>query len=99
MKCAYCGKEDKGTREHIISSGVLDLFPECFLTIDNSRKTSYTDDPVIKDVCEDCNNNKISYIDSYSKKIIGRYFLNKYKSNDEIEIEYDAALIQKMLLK
>ena len=38
MKCAYCGKEAKATKEHIISSGVLDLFPECFLTMDEKRK-------------------------------------------------------------
>ena len=30
MKCAYCGKEARGTREHIISSAILDLFPECY---------------------------------------------------------------------
>ena len=34
MICAYCGKEAKGTKEHIISSGILGLFPECFATID-----------------------------------------------------------------
>ena len=28
MKCAYCGREARGTKEHIISSGILDLFPE-----------------------------------------------------------------------
>jgi len=27
MICAYCGKEAKGTKEHIISSGILGLFP------------------------------------------------------------------------
>ena len=32
MKCAYCGKEARGTREHIISSAILDLFPECYIT-------------------------------------------------------------------
>ena len=34
MKCAYCGREAKGTKEHIISSRILDLFPECYLTFD-----------------------------------------------------------------
>ena len=38
MKCAYCGKETKGTKEHIISSAILDLFPECYLTYDGLRK-------------------------------------------------------------
>ncbi|HOJ10732.1 MAG TPA: hypothetical protein PK733_09085 [Clostridiales bacterium] len=26
--CAYCGQEAKGTKEHIISCAILDLFPE-----------------------------------------------------------------------
>ena len=38
MKCAYCGRETKGTRDHIISSGILDLFPECYITFDDTRK-------------------------------------------------------------
>lgn len=45
MKCAYCGKEAKGTKEHIISSGILGLFPECFATIDGERKVVHQGDP------------------------------------------------------
>lgn len=70
MKCAYCGKEAKGTKEHIISSGILGLSPECFMTIDGDRKKVYPSDPMVKDVCADCNNNKISYIDSYAKQLV-----------------------------
>lgn len=99
MKCAYCGKEAKGTKEHIISSGILDLFPECFATFDNDRSKVYLRDPMIKDVCSDCNNNKISYIDSYAKTFIERYFLKKYLKDDVLEMEYDYTLIQKMCLK
>lgn len=97
--CAYCGAETKGTKEHIISSGVLDLFPECFLTIDGTKKIVYGADPVIKDVCAECNNNRISYIDSYAKKIIEKYFVKKYEKNDNIYFQYDYAFMQKMLLK
>ena len=47
MKCAYCGKETKGTKEHIISSAILDLFPECYLTYDGLRKKVYKSDPIV----------------------------------------------------
>ena len=47
MKCAYCGKEAKGTKEHIISSGILGLFPECFATIDGERKVVHQGDPMV----------------------------------------------------
>lgn len=99
MKCAYCGKEAKGTREHIISCAILDLFPECYITFDDARHTSHESDPMVKDVCADCNNNKISYIDSYAKDFILRYFRQKYNEDDCVEVEYDYVMIQKMLLK
>lgn len=99
MKCAYCKKETKGTREHIISSGILDLFPECYLTFDSVRNVIHQADPVVKDVCSDCNNNRISYIDSYAKAFIGKYFTRKYNEDDIVEIEYNYAMIQKVLLK
>lgn len=34
MICAYCGKKAERTKEHIISSGILGLFLECFAIID-----------------------------------------------------------------
>ena len=96
MICAYCGKEAKGTKEHIISCAILDLFPECYITFDNARDKTHLGDPMVKDVCADCNNNKISYIDSYAKGLISKYFLKEY---DKLEIEYNYTMVQKMLLK
>jgi hypothetical protein len=99
MKCAYCGKEAKPTKEHIISSGVLDLFPECYLTFDEERKIIHQADPVVKDVCGRCNSQRLSYIDKYAKKLVRQNFIRKYAEDDYLELEYDYALIQKMLLK
>ena len=99
MKCAYCGNEAKGTKEHIISCAILDLFPECYLTFDTQRDKIHEADPMVKDVCANCNNNRISYIDSYAKKFIETYFTKKYSDTDRVTIQYDYTLIQKMLLK
>lgn len=54
---------------------------------------------MVKDVCTDCNNNRISYIDSYAKEFIEKYFLVKYKKDDTLSVEYDYTMIQKMCLK
>ena len=78
MKCAYCGKETKGTKEHIVSCAILDLFPECYITFDNARDKVHQADPMVKDVCAECNNQRISYIDSYAKGFISQYFTQKY---------------------
>lgn len=99
MICAYCGKEAKGTKEHIISSGILGLFPECFATIDGERGVVHQGDPMVKDVCADCNNNRISYIDSYAKDFIEKYFLVKYKKDDKLSVDYKYVMLQKMCLK
>lgn len=99
MICAYCGRDKKGSKEHIISSGVLDIFPECFITKDNIRGNMHLSDPMVKDVCEECNNEKISYIDAYAKKIISKYFIKKYDKDYELEFIYNYTLIQKILLK
>lgn len=56
-------------------------------------------DPMVKDVCADCNNNKISYIDSYAKDFIEKYFVNKYTKDDVLKIGYEYSMIQKMCLK
>ena len=99
MICAYCGRESKGTKEHIISCGILDLFPECFTTIDSVRNKVHMGDPMVKDVCADCNNNKISYIDSYAKEMVSNYFLRKYERDEKLEFAYDYTLVQKVGLK
>lgn len=99
MICAYCGSDSKKTREHIISKSVLDLFPECDLTFSSNKDKPFFAEPVIKDVCANCNNNLINYIDSYAKKIIKTYFLKTYEKDDEVSIEYNYTLLVKVLLK
>lgn len=98
MICTYCGKDKKGTKEHVISKAVLDLFPECDLTINGETGRVYTGDPMIKDVCQECNQ-KINYIDSYAKEIINQYFVQDYSYNDELYFCYDYTLLQKMCVK
>lgn len=99
MKCAYCGNEAPATKEYIISSGILDLFPECYLTFDEMRNVIHASDPIVKDVCADCNNNRLSYIDNYAKQLVQKYFLQKYEADATLEFQYDYAMVQKMLLK
>ncbi|WP_018212221.1 hypothetical protein [Desulfitobacterium hafniense] len=99
MKCAYCSNEAPATKEHIISSAILDLFPECYLTVDENRKVIHASDPMVKDVCAECNNNRISYIDNYAKQLVQKYFLQKYEEDTALEFHYDYAMVQKILLK
>jgi len=99
MKCAYCGKEAVMTKEHIVSHSVLELFPECDLTFDMNRKTQYKSEPMVKDVCSDCNNNRITYIDSYAKEFIEKYFMEDYEADCKVHIQYTYIKLLKVLLK
>lgn len=36
MICAYC-RQNEARKEHLISNGILDLFPECFAAVDSIR--------------------------------------------------------------
>ncbi len=97
-KCVYCGSDEKNTREHIISNSILSLFPECYLTFDYVRNCVHKSDPVVNDVCKDCNST-ISYIDAYAGDLIDKYFIKNYEKDDELDFEYDYTMIQKMLIK
>lgn len=97
-KCAYCGKDVKKSNEHIISDGVLELFPECFVTIDEHRGITYAADPKINDTCSECNST-LSYIDTFGINFISEYFTGKYEEETSIRIEYEYTMLQKMFLK
>lgn len=75
MICAYCGKDSKCTREHII--------PDSFLRGMNlDKQIRWTEaapcrvvksDFVIKDVCATCNNENLSELDNYAIDLITKY--------------------------
>ena len=99
MICAYCKRDGAVTKEHIISASVLELFPECDLTYDAYRKSHYKSEPVIKDVCKECNNEKLSYIDDYAKNMISKYFNDTYKPDTILRFEYQYSKLLKILMK
>lgn len=97
MVCAYCSKEEKLTKEHIIPDSLLDIFAECDFTI---RGDSYFKaDPIIKDVCFKCNNEILSKLDNYGSNLIKKYFINEYGPDTKLNIEYDYRLLSRWLLK
>lgn len=56
MVCAYCEKEVRGTKVHTVSSAILDLFPECYITFYEIRNRIHKADPMVKDACAECYN-------------------------------------------
>jgi len=97
MICAYCNEDRKGTKEHIIPDGILDLFPECDISI--REDVSFKGDFTIKDVCSECNNDKLGALDSYGKQLIAKYFVQEYKRSEKLLFDYDFQILSRWLLK
>lgn len=98
MICAYCNEEKQATKEHIIPKGIIELFPECNLAYSGFDKV-HGGEATIKDVCSDCNNGQLSKLDTYGKEFVETYFINNYKKDDKVNIEYDYNQLIRWLLK
>jgi hypothetical protein len=98
-KCSYCDKEKKLTKEHIWPKCIINKMPELEAKYLDSHKIFTASDLVISDVCADCNNKKLSVLDSYLCKLFDKYF-NLYIENEkEFIFEYDYELLLRTLLK
>ena len=98
-KCAYCGSVGKLSKEHV--------WPSCFLERLEGSHAHYSPksgkvhggDYIVCDVCECCNNEKLSPLDSYFCKLYDLYFSNPRGLNEEVLFEYEYDLLARVLLK
>lgn len=101
-KCAYCGidltKKNK-TKEHIIPNGLIKLFPEqdITFTLDKAYKDNFGQS--ISDVCNTCNNIKLSELDSYGIKLIRENFMKDFERDDKLSITFNKNKLSRWLLK
>lgn len=83
--CCLCGKDKKMTREHIWNNSLVALFDDAPLTIDERHGKIYLAPPIVKDICEECNQ-ALSPCDEYMTKFAGRY-LRKQLSGSPVSID------------
>lgn len=106
-KCAYCSNEFgqggcQRTAEHIFPQGLLELYPEQDISITPERTFKDNSGLTIADVCDKCNNGKLSLLDNYGNKLIKEQFYDHIpfdKKDDVLECELDFPLLSKWLLK
>lgn len=100
MLCAYCGSQSAPSRDHV--------WPKCFLEkVGRRRYAHYSPksgkvhgaDYVVKDVCANCNNVKLSVLDSYFCDDYERYFRIPRDADSVVEFQYDFDLLLRALLK
>lgn len=76
-KCSFCDEDQKLTDEHVWSSVVLRLFDDVApMTFDEKRGKIYAADPVIKDLCGECNAGT-SAADAAMGEFTKRYFVGR----------------------
>jgi len=97
--CAYCGKSDKLTREHIFPDFFSKEFPTYGIYVDRMRDDlPHSSAPIIRDVCSECNNNRLSLLDEYGRKLTNEYFARDLTLAD-ITFYYDHNQLSRWLLK
>lgn len=95
--CSYCEQDKKLTDEHVWSSIVLRLFdPVAPITIDEKRGKAYRADPVIKDLCGDCNAGT-SAADTAMGKFAKRYLVGRL--DREYVVHFDNPNILRWVMK
>lgn len=98
MQCAYCLEKKKLTGEHLFPTSLIDLFPECDINV-VEEKVFKSEKIVINDVCENCNNNLLSKLDSYGAELVKENFVTEYKPTSVLPFSYSYSHISRWLIK
>jgi hypothetical protein len=99
MLCAYCGNEAAPTRDHV--------WPECFLQRQGRQAAHFAvrtgkvhgADYTVNDVCEVCNNERLSPLDAYFCALYDRHLATLHDFNTTLTFGYDFDLLARALLK
>lgn len=101
MQCAYCHQDKKPTREHVIPKSFLNRMnmPEMVTWLDRAPNKFIKNEMVVKDVCAECNNGVLSYLDDYAVKLIVSYNSKLNVNTQKLLFQYDFGQLSRWLLK
>lgn len=95
--CSYCREDKKPSREHIYSNALLRLFDDVApITFVDHRGIAHKGDPIIRDLCMDCNNG-LSDCDSEMTRVAEKYLRDVIRRGTTLE--YDPRLVLRWLVK
>lgn len=101
MKCVYCDKEGKMSREHVIPKGFIEHMNSKgkITALDKVPSRIVNTEITIKDVCTQCNNGELSLLDSYALKLILKYNDEISPNTKKIYFKYKYDRLARWLLK
>lgn len=98
-KCAYCGSGGPFTKEHVWPAAFLGRRNGLYAHYSPSSGNVHGADYIVRDVCQSCNNGKLSILDNYFCKIYDNYFKEPRGVGIEVVFDYDYHLLARTLLK
>ena len=96
--CAYCGSDRAATREHIWPGALIAKY-EGLLAYNPNTNKLHLGEPVVKDVCADCNNGPLSGLDRYLCRLFDEHFYKIISAGEAASFEYDYIQLLRSLLK
>jgi len=98
--CAYCGKGNSLTREHIIPSFLYKKHPDQKFGFNSAADKFVNSEAIIRDVCAECNNGILSELDGYGKSFYEENQCQRsFNSSKTLVIKYNYTLLLRWLLK
>ena len=98
-ECAYCGKAGPFTNDHVWPNCFLDRFGRHAAHFSVRGQQVHGADYVVKDVCETCNSERLSPLDSYFCRLYDEYFVHLHDFDSTVALQYDFILLARSLLK
>jgi hypothetical protein len=98
--CSYCDQDKKLTREELFPKSLSRRSPGYGTYIDHHRPARpLRAVPVVRDVCAQCNNERLGALDSYADKLTGQYFGLLAPSLIDVSFRCDTNQLLRWLLK
>lgn len=97
--CAYCDIEGAMTKEHIWSKALIERWESELKTYNPKTGKFYTGEPVIKDVCANCNNVRLSQLDQYLAETYDTQLKDQVQRGTAVVFTYSYDLLLRSLLK
>lgn len=96
--CAYCGANGPMTKEHVWPKALIQRY-EKLHTYNPHTNRYFVGEPVVKDVCQACNNGELSSLDSYLVELYDNFFFRVLGPGEEAGLSYEYERLFRALLK
>lgn len=96
--CAFCKRDAPATKEHVWPRALIDKY-ESLITYNPVINKMIRADPIVRDVCAECNNKSLSQLDSYLAELFDEHFAAVIEAGESVSLTYHYERLARALLK